>query len=370
MAIPDEPLTRGEQYLAKAAGEDVTLPDAPQTRAEQYLAKIAGQDVALPDAPLSRMEQYLDYIAENPPGGGDITLTTLNVSANGTTNAPSGTAYNKVIANVPNSYAAGDEGKVVSNGALVSQTAHAQVTQNGTVDTTTNNSVDVAVPVPTLESKSISANGTYTPASGKAWNEVVVDVPPVGTDLSNTYGALVYEDNGATAHVYGNRAMDSLKYNMVTKAIIDSSVKILESFANNPGNTLTTIEGGSGVEEITQNTFRSASYITSDLSFPKCTKLSGSAGMQFRDCIRLTNVTLGSVGYGMTEIASAQYTFYNCTQSGLTITIFTTGANVDSFLTKIRAGATAATIIIKASEATTYGGTSYAAGATIVNSTV
>lgn len=179
MAIPDEPLTRGEQYLAKTAGQDVTLPDEPLTRMEQYLAKIAGQDVATPDVPQSRVEQYLDYIAENGGGGGDITLETLNVSQNGTQNAPSGTAYNKVITNVPNTYAAGDEGKVVSSGALMSQTAHAQVTQNGTIDTTLNNSVEVAVPVPTLESKSIGANGTYTPEAGKAWNEVAVNVPSV-----------------------------------------------------------------------------------------------------------------------------------------------------------------------------------------------
>ena len=179
MALPDEPLTRGEQYLAKTSGQDVTLPDEPLTRMEQYLAKIAGQDVATPDAPLTRMEQYLAYIAEKGGGGGDITLETLTVSSNGTTNAPSGTAYNKVVASVPNTYSAGDEGKVVSNGALVAQTAHAQVTQNGTIDTTQNNSVEVAVPVPTLESKSIGANGTYTPASGKAWNEVIVNTPAI-----------------------------------------------------------------------------------------------------------------------------------------------------------------------------------------------
>ncbi len=66
--------------------------------------------------------------------GGDITLETLNVSQNGTQNAPEGTAYNKVV---------------------------------------------TSVPVPTLESKSISVNGTYTPESGKAWNEVAVNVPSV-----------------------------------------------------------------------------------------------------------------------------------------------------------------------------------------------
>ena len=144
---------------------------------------------------------------------GDIVLRTLNVSQNGTTNAPSGTAYNKVVANVPNTYAASDEGKVVSNGALVSQTAHAEVTQNGTIDTTTNNSVTVnvpqgstptgtkqisisqngtttedvsayasaeitvAVPVPTLTALSATDNGTYTAPSGTAYNSVVVAIP-------------------------------------------------------------------------------------------------------------------------------------------------------------------------------------------------
>lgn len=164
MAIPDEPLTRGEQFLAKIAEQDVMLPDAPLTRMEQYLAKIAGQDVATPDAPLSRMEQYLDYIAENGGGGGDITLETLNVSQNGTTNAPSGTAFNKVVASVPNTYAAGDDGKVVSNGALVSQTAHATVTQNGPIDTTLNNSVEVAVAAGgTISDANIIKNTTFVP---------------------------------------------------------------------------------------------------------------------------------------------------------------------------------------------------------------
>ena len=153
MAIPDEPLTRTEQYLNRTATSSGTIPDEPLTRAEMYLNKIATGSGDTPEQPLTRMEQYLDYIAENGGGGGvdpeSITLTTLNVSQNGTTNAPSGKAYNKVVANVPNTYGASDEGKVVSNGALVAQTAHAEVTQNGVVDTTLNDSVVVAVPIPT-----------------------------------------------------------------------------------------------------------------------------------------------------------------------------------------------------------------------------
>ena len=54
--------------------------------------------------------------------------------------------YSMVDVNVPNSYTAADEGKVVVNGALEAQTARAEeIVQNGTYNTTTNNSVTVNV---------------------------------------------------------------------------------------------------------------------------------------------------------------------------------------------------------------------------------
>ena len=56
--LPD-PVTRIELYLAKIAGEDVTLPERPITHIEQYLAKIAGEDVELPDYPKTRIEMLL-----------------------------------------------------------------------------------------------------------------------------------------------------------------------------------------------------------------------------------------------------------------------------------------------------------------------
>lgn len=108
-------------------------------------------------------------------GGGDITVEALSVTENGTITAPSGKAYSPVVVDVPNSYAAADEGKVVSNGELVAQTAHAEVTQNGTIDTTLNNSVTVNVsgariPSAYQEVEYIDTNGTdayiitdYTP---------------------------------------------------------------------------------------------------------------------------------------------------------------------------------------------------------------
>ena len=104
-----------------------------------------------------------------------------------------------------------------------------------------------------------------------------------------------------------------------------------------------------------------------------CPKLTGNltAGTyEFAgNCTALEEAVLGSVGHTVTNNNSIN-SFKNCTQSGLSITVFTNAANVDSLLTNIRNGATNATIIIKAAEATTYNGTSYAAGETIITSEV
>ena len=61
---------------------------------------------------------------------------------NSTTYKPSQMAA--AVTAIPNAYAAGDEGKVVSNGALVSQSS-GSTTENGTVDTTLINSLAVNV---------------------------------------------------------------------------------------------------------------------------------------------------------------------------------------------------------------------------------
>ena len=82
-------------------------------------------------------------------GGGASGTKQISINSNGTTTENVASyASAEIIVNVPNSYTAGDEGKVVSNGALVAQTAHAKVTSNGTIDTTLNNSVEVDVPGP------------------------------------------------------------------------------------------------------------------------------------------------------------------------------------------------------------------------------
>lgn len=73
--------------------------------------------------------------------GALVSQTSLSITSNDTYDT---TKNNEVVVNVANSYSASDEGKVVDNGALVAQTTR-NITQNGTYDTTKNDEVVVNV---------------------------------------------------------------------------------------------------------------------------------------------------------------------------------------------------------------------------------
>lgn len=126
------------------------------------------------------------------------------------------------------------------------------------------------------------------------------------------------------------------------------------------------------VGRLSDSVFYNASKLK-EVVLPGITSLDTSGGNgngQFYGCTALESVQVGSVGHGVTVVET--WNFRNCTQTTLTITLYTTGSLVDEHLTKLRDatyGATGATIIFKASEATTYNGTSYASGDTILTST-
>lgn len=146
-------------------------------------------------------EMIRDGILVDGSGGGDApapVLITKGVTTNGTYSAADDEAdgYSTVSVDVPNSYTAQDEGKVVQSGALVSQTA-TSTTTNGTIDTTTNDSVVVNVAnsyvagdegkvvsngaLVTQGSDSTTANGTFDTTMISSF---LVNVPSSGGDFA------------------------------------------------------------------------------------------------------------------------------------------------------------------------------------------
>lgn len=99
------------------------------------------------------------------------------------------------------------------------------------------------------------------------------------------------------------------------------------------------------VNAVHQNFARSCKSLKT-LYLPKCVSVKGDALYCFGNCTALETVQLGSVGNAC-GIGNAYNPFSGCTQTGLTITLFCTGAAADRQLSYIRNGATNATIIIK-----------------------
>lgn len=140
---------------------------------------------------------YFDILAAKAGAGGGTptpppVLIEKSVTQNGTYSAEDDEAdgYSAVAVNVPNTYAAGDEGKVVQNGSLVSQTS-TSVSQNGTINTTTNDSVTVSVPntyTAQDEGKVVSNGALVAQGSDTVTQNGTVDTTLISSLLVNVAG--------------------------------------------------------------------------------------------------------------------------------------------------------------------------------------
>lgn len=131
------------------------------------------------------------------PTGGITPTGTINITQNGQTDV---TQYASAAVNVPNSYTAEDEGKVVQEGELEAQTSET-ITQNGAYDTTTKDEVvvDVQGGAPNLQDKTFTQNGTYTADAGyDGFDEVTVDVSGGVEPEAALSGTMTQNENGIT----------------------------------------------------------------------------------------------------------------------------------------------------------------------------
>lgn len=184
---------------------NINITDTNSTNVSAYAtAQVVDSDLVAGN--IKKDVNILGVVGTYEAGGSTPDIESLSISANGTYTATNCDGYSPITVAVPNSYVAGDEGKVVSNGALVSQSSTTK-NANGTYDTTLNNQVVVNVAnsytsgdegkvvnngaLVAQTSATKTSNGTYDTTLN---NEIVVNVPqgitPTGniniTDMQST----------------------------------------------------------------------------------------------------------------------------------------------------------------------------------------
>ena len=106
---------------------DLNIPcEEEQDACDLTRLKVTENGIYMPDEADGYYQVDVDVDGYPEPTG------TINITQNGVTDVKD---YASADVNVPNSYSASDEGKVVSSGALVAQGSQT-ITQNGTYDTT------------------------------------------------------------------------------------------------------------------------------------------------------------------------------------------------------------------------------------------
>lgn len=156
-------------------------------------------------------------------GGGSATLITKTINTNGTYDASDDDAdgYSEVTVSVPNTYTAGDEGKVVSSGALVSQTA-ATYTANSVYDTTLIDEVTVNVsgggasPLTLLYEDEVTVNTTST--SSTDIKSISHSFPALG--MSEVLVAVVYDKAGARSGYFYYSYARAVAYGNLSSAMV------------------------------------------------------------------------------------------------------------------------------------------------------
>lgn len=196
--------------------------------------------------------------------------------------------YGTAVSSLPNTYTAGDEGKVVSNGALVSQTS-LTITENNTYDTTTKNSVTV----------NVSGGGG---GGSDLFKSVVTrqDYPHWTVSASDLSGVTIIGDyafsgcSGLTSITIPAGVTNIGNYVFyrctgVVSITIPNSVTRFGTFVFSNCNHLESVTLPNGITQIPQGTFEHCEALGS-FSIPDSVTSIGSNA--FRYCTSLTSIVI------------------------------------------------------------------------------
>lgn len=219
-----------------------------------------------------------------------------------------------------------------------------------------------------------SADLAFDFANDKGFADAIASMPSGGTTIND--GLVVVSRNGSgyptalelymsgiSNQQFYNSSASSGAWTNVTAITARKPINSVKTLGFGNCGKLTSIPSDNTITSVADRCFQGAGIININLA-----KVSVLNGRIFSNCSKLENVTIGSIGTRVTNIASND--FQNCTQAGLTITVYTNGSYADAAVANIRNSATNAKIIIKASENTSYNAHSYTAGQTMLTSEV
>ena len=189
----------------------------PASRTESYLAKAAGEDVTIPEKPESRIEQYLEAIAENGGGGGGGGTSNFNqltnrpkyngVTMTGSTNIPqvktytagsgvdiTGNAISVDTTTIQPKLTAGSNISIADNTISATDTTYSAFT--GTDGTAAGTAGLVPAPATADAGKFLKADGTWATAGGGSGPTVVQTTGTSTTDVmsQNATTSMVFAD--------------------------------------------------------------------------------------------------------------------------------------------------------------------------------
>lgn len=233
---------------------------------------------------------------------------------------------------------------------------------------------------PTLVTKEITSNGTYSASDDSAdgYSSVTVNVP--GVNITDGMVITEWDTNGTrpkAVEIYGNvpsymfgqyNNSSSLGINL-TSVTFHNTEKIGYAAFQRAG--LQSITIPDSVNSIGEQCFRGqtalAHYVhenARDLyGYNKPAVKALNYGLS-----HLEDMQLGAVGKPVTALYKDAFV-NNQAPSTAVFTIYTTGDRVGTLLTAMRTYLTTQQIVFKASESTTYNGNSYSAGDTMLTST-